>query len=209
MSEQPRSRAICTQRRSRSPSTSWPVGLHGLEASSACKPAALDLFFEMGQRNLIALFRVEEDGDGNEGLEDAEQFLIRGVVGQKVAHVDVAQGSCQPREGHAPAAGDADIAPCVLRRLALTVERVVEIGYLLPQSHVARNRAIFLRSGIDGDRIDAAAARRAARPFPACPGPDWPSPDRHIQNPADEPGASRKSRRCAARGESRELRVQS
>src|SRR6267154_4347888 len=39
----------------------------------------------------IAALALEQDGDGREGLEDVEQLLVGGVVGQEVAEVDVAE----------------------------------------------------------------------------------------------------------------------
>src|SRR5262249_59344559 len=74
----------------------------------------------------ISALSFEEDGDRGEGLEDVEQLLVGGVVGEEVAEVDVAERGRRPRQRRAPAAADADVLRAVLRGEALPVEAVVE-----------------------------------------------------------------------------------
>ena len=103
------------------------MGLQGLLTSSAFSPRPSIFALECLQGDVVAVVGLQQDGDAGEGLEDAEQFFVGGVVGQEVAHVDLAQGGGEAGEGDAAAAGDADVFVRVLAAFALAVEGVVEL----------------------------------------------------------------------------------
>ena len=94
-----------------------------------------------------------------ERLEDVEQLLVGGVVGQKVAEVDVAEARGGARERRAAAAGDAHVLRRVLRRHAAAIEAVVELGDGLAQLPEPGDRRVLLI--VDGD-ADLVHARRRA-----------------------------------------------
>ena len=71
--------------------------------------AAVDLAAQIVDGEGVAALALEQDRDGGERLEDVEQLLVGGVVGQEVAEVDVAEAGGRARERGAPAAGDADV----------------------------------------------------------------------------------------------------
>ena len=85
--------------------------------------AALDLAAQIVGGEGVALLAFEEDGDRREGLEDVEQLLVRRVVGEEVAEVDVPERGRGPRQRRAPPAADADVLRRVLRGQALAVRR--------------------------------------------------------------------------------------
>ena len=69
----------------------------------------MDLAAQIVGAEGVAALALEQDRDGGERLEDVEQLLVRGVVGQEVAEVDVPEARRGARERRAAAAGDADV----------------------------------------------------------------------------------------------------
>ena len=55
--------------------------------------ASLDLAAQVLDGERVSSLTLEQDGNGGEGAEDVEQFFVRGVVGQEMAEVDVAERS--------------------------------------------------------------------------------------------------------------------
>ena len=102
-------RDVAPSASSSSPATSLPVGLHGFDSSSADRPRPEDLAPQILGGEGVAALALEQDRDGGERLEDVEQLLVRGVVGQEVAEVDVAEAGRGAGERGAPAARDADV----------------------------------------------------------------------------------------------------
>jgi hypothetical protein len=71
------------------------------------QPAAHHLAAQVGRREGVATLALEQDRNRREQAEDVEQLLVRGVVGQEVAEVDVAERRGRARERGAAAARDA------------------------------------------------------------------------------------------------------
>ena len=63
----------------------------GIAQEERGESAPLDLLAKIVGREGVSALAFEEDGDGGERLEDVEQLLVRGVVGEEVAEVDVTQ----------------------------------------------------------------------------------------------------------------------
>ena len=89
------------------------------------QPEAEDLLLQCIRGEGVAALGVEQDGDGGERLEDVEQLLVGGVVGQEVAEVDEPEAGRGPGERGAPPAGDADVLRRVLGGEAAPVGPVV------------------------------------------------------------------------------------
>ncbi len=134
------------------------------------QPAPHDLAAQLRRRERVAAVRLEQDRDRREQAEDVEQLLVRGVVGQEVAQVDLAQRRRRAGQRRAPAAGHRDVLRAVLRRHAAPVQPVVEVGDRLAQLPQPGHRRVLLVLGGDVDVVEARrCAPRAPRP-PACPG---------------------------------------
>ena len=142
----------------------------GVRQQQRRQPAPLDLAAQIVDGEGIAALPLEQDGDGGEGLEDVEQLLVGGVVGQEVAQVDLAEAGRRARERRAPAARDADVLGAVLRRHPAPVEAVVEAGDRLAQLPDAGDRRVLLIVDVDRDALRPAAARRGAGRSRAVPG---------------------------------------
>ena len=122
--------------------------------------AAVHLAAQVVGGERVAALALEQDRDRGERLEDVEQLLVGGVVGEEVPEVDVPEARGRAGERGAPAARDADVLGAVLRRHAPAVEPVVEGGDRLAQLPDAGDRRVLLIVDVDGDGVDA---RRRAR----------------------------------------------
>ena len=76
--------------------------------------AALHLAAQVLDREGVAALAFQQDGDGGERAKDVQQLLVRRVVGQEMAQVDVAQRGRGAGQRSAPAAADGDVLGRVL-----------------------------------------------------------------------------------------------
>src|SRR5207248_1009189 len=119
-----------------------------------------DLATQVVRREAVAALALEEDRDRGERLEDVEQLLVRGVVGQEMAEVDAAEARRRACQRRAASARYADVLRGVLRRRSLPVETVVECSYRLAQLGEAGDGRILLVVGRDRDLVDARGRSR-------------------------------------------------
>jgi len=124
--------------------------------------AAEDLATQVVDAERVAPLGLEEDRDGGERLEDVEQLLVRRVVRQEVAEVDVTEARRRARERRAPAAGDGDVLGGVLRRETAAIEAVVERRDRLAELPEAGRRGILLVVPREWGPSSRAAARRGS-----------------------------------------------
>ena len=135
-------------------------------------------------RERVAALALEQDRDRREQPEDVEQLLVRGVVGQEVAEVDVAErrgARASARRARRPRSRRSRRVYCdgMPRRNS----SVVEAGDRLAQLPQAGDRRVLLVVDGDAERRRCAAARRAAGRSRAGPGRGCTTRDRRCGKP--------------------------
>src|SRR5690606_13230761 len=90
-------------------------GIAGVREQQRAEAAPGDLAPELGEGKVVAALGVEQDRDGREAPEDLEELLVRGVVRQKVAEVDLADGRAGAHDRDAAAAAHGDVLGAVFR----------------------------------------------------------------------------------------------
>ena len=104
---------------------------------------------EVGRGGLVAPLGVERYRDGGEHLEELEELLVGGVVGDEVPHMGAAERSREAGEAEATAARDGHILRAVLALHAAAVALVVELCDGHAELEHTRNRRI-----LGGPRVD-------------------------------------------------------
>lgn len=92
-------------------------------------------------------------------LEQSQHLRVRRVIGDGEGQVRVAQDGSNANQAGATTGNNADILPCVLALLALTVVVIVKTSHGGAQWLDTGGRAVFPRSG--GDRNGSRAGETA------------------------------------------------
>src|SRR5690606_15943927 len=130
-------------------------GIAGVREQQRAEAAPGDLAPELGEGKVVAALGVEQDRDGREAPEDLEELLVRGVVRQKGAEVDWADGRAGAQDRDAAAAAHGDVLGAVFRGKPPPIERVVEPRHGLARLPEAGDRSVFLRQDRKSTRLNS------------------------------------------------------
>src|SRR6266403_2974675 len=137
----------------------------GIAQQQRREPASLDLLAQVVRSEGVSTLSFEEDGDGRERLEDVEQLLIGGVVGEEVPEVHVPERGGRARQRGPSASADAHVFRAVLRGHSPAVEAIVQRRDRLAQLPEPRDGGVLLIVDADADFLHARGSARERSGF--------------------------------------------